>query len=261
MVLRSPRLSFSSGALVFPGGKVDPDDALHDRREAAAPLADREHELPLRVAAVREIFEETSVLLARDRRSGAPLSPDRVVRLEGRYRRAVHDGEIAIAEMALAEDLELAVDLLVPFARWITPAHSPRRFDAHFFATACPPGQAPVHDGIEAVDSIWLSPRQALADAAAGRRPILFPTRANLSKLGRHVRVADALADSQPVTPVSSRVVQTADGPVLRIPEGLGFELTELPADARHRQAINPPPQPTRMPPGPGGGGGTSRSS
>src|SRR5690606_42003799 len=41
MVLRSPRLSFSSGALGFPGGKVDPDDALHDRREAAAPLPEQ----------------------------------------------------------------------------------------------------------------------------------------------------------------------------------------------------------------------------
>ncbi len=261
MVLRSPRLSFSSGALVFPGGKVDPDDALHDRREAAAPLPERESELPLRVAAVREIFEETCVLLARERRSGALITPERASRLESRYRRAVHNGEIGIAEMALAEGLVLAVDLLVPFARWITPAHSPRRFDAHFFAAACPSGQVPVHDGIEAVDSVWLSPRQALADAAAGRRPILFPTRANLSKLGRHARVADALADSYPVTPVSSRVVQTADGPVLRIPEGLGFELTEMPAAPRQRQVIDAPPQFSRIPPCPGGGGGTSRSS
>lgn len=241
MVLRSPRLSFSSGALVFPGGKVDPDDHLGTRREVAAPLASGdEAQLALRVAAVRELFEETTVLLARDPRTGDMLEPERAADLESRYRRRVHDGEVSIAEMARAEGIELAIDLLTPFARWITPAHSPRRFDAYFFAAPCPSGQHPEHDGIEAVDSVWLSPREAMKDAEERRRPILFPTRANLSKLGRHARIADALADPHPITPVSTRVVQTANGPILRIPEGLGFAFTEMPADPRHRVPVRP---------------------
>lgn len=88
------------------------------------------------------------------------------------------------------------------------------------------------HDGSEAVDSAWLRPDSALADAAAGSRPILFPTRATLSKLARSRSVAEAIesASAFPVRPVSTSYVKRDGRTVMRIPDDLGYTFTEMPA-------------------------------
>lgn len=231
MVLRHPELDFSSGALVFPGGKIDPadhDPALRDHCAGGAaldPVA-----LARRVAAVRELFEETFVLMARPRGGERALSAEATERLIEVWRKPIHDGDAAMLEMARAENIEFMTDRLAPFAHWITPEHSARRFDVHFFVARAPADQTARHDGIESVDSMWITPRTALDDAAAGRRPIVFPTRANLSKVGRAPSVDEIIerAAREPVATVMTRRVETPEGTRLAIPEGLGFELTEI---------------------------------
>src|SRR5262245_55329869 len=53
---------------------------------------------------------------------------------------------------------------LVYFARWVTPAAEPKRFDADFFLWALPPDQTPRVDGSEVFDLRWYTPAAALAE-------------------------------------------------------------------------------------------------
>ena len=91
----------------------------------------------------------------------------------------------------------LALDELVPYAHWITPEGMPKRFDTWFFLAAAPPEQVGAHDGKESTDSIWVSPREALAGGESGRFKLPFPTTRNLIRLGKQPSVKAALDDAR----------------------------------------------------------------
>jgi 8-oxo-dGTP pyrophosphatase MutT (NUDIX family) len=191
MVVRHHEIDFASGALVFPGGRVEPSDAV---------LAGGDASGAFRVAAIRETWEECGVLLA------APGTPPAA------------DGDFAA--MLAARGLVPDAGGLAHFAHWITPLPIPKRFDTHFFLAAAPADQDAVHDGHEAVDSVWIRPADALDAAEAGARKVVFPTRLNLVKLARHASVAEAFAAAQarPVVTVMPQMRMTDAGRVLRIP-------------------------------------------
>ena len=153
--------------------------------------------------------------------------------LEERHRAALDAHEIAIDALAEREDLELACDALVPFAHWITPVFMPKRFDTWFFLMAAPPDQVAVHDGHESVDSVWIRPQDAVAEADAGRRTIIFPTLLNVKKLGRSATVPEAIAAarSAPVVTVLPTVADTERGKMMRIPAEAGYDVSEAPLE------------------------------
>lgn len=238
MVVRHHQIDFASGALVFPGGKVDPAD--RDAGWAAHVEADPDwdaEERALRIGAVREAFEESGVLLARtvtDRGLGRPLAPvDATIGLA--QRRAALALEASAFQAAVAEaGLVLALDALTPFAHWVTPLGMPKRFDTWFYVAAAPADQAAACDGREAVEACWVRPGDALADLRSGRRKIIFPTRLNLEKLGEAGTVAAALAQarSRSIVTVTPRVTREDDGTLmLRIPEEAGYSVTVEPLD------------------------------
>lgn len=231
VMVRHDQTDFAAGALVFPGGKLAPDDS-DPRVRARCSGVDR---LPLGqvalcVAAIREAFEECGVLLARARGATAMLGPQRLAELGLRYRKPLDREELGIGQMLEVEDLELAGEALVPFAHWITPLHLPRRFDTYFYLAAAPTDQLAAHDGTELVDSIWLRPADALAQADAGSRMLMLPTRANLERLRGYHSVAEALASArtQPVITVVPGLVKTSEGLRLRIPAEAGYAITEF---------------------------------
>jgi 8-oxo-dGTP pyrophosphatase MutT (NUDIX family) len=234
MVQRHHQIDFASSALVFPGGKVDAadrDPALRARCRGADGIDDER--FAILVSAVRETFEECGVLLAR-RRGETALLPESAVRpLETHWRADLVAGRVSLRAIAEAHDLELALDALVPFAHWITPEFMPKRFDTHFFLVPAPRDQVAAHDGEESVDSIWIAPAEAVADAKARRRPIIFPTLRNLIKLARATSVADAIerARCAPVVTVLPTVGRTDAGPVIRIPAEADYDITEAPLD------------------------------
>jgi 8-oxo-dGTP pyrophosphatase MutT (NUDIX family) len=235
MVKRHHRIDFVPGAMVFPGGKVDPGDrdaALQARCLGTDTLPP--DELVLRVAAIREAFEECGVLLARPAGEAGLVPPARLRELDARHREALHAGRIGLRAVVEQEDLELACDLPVPFAHWITPEFMKRRFDTHFFLVPAPPDQVADHDGRESVDSVWISPAQAIAEERADRLNIIFPTLMNLELLGRSPTVAEAVAAARrrPVVTVLPRVRQTEAGAMLCIPPEAGYALTEAPVES-----------------------------
>ena len=233
MVQRHHQIDFATGAMVFPGGKVDEadaDPALAARVDGTPSDAER----AIRVAAIRETFEEAGVLLARPRGAGELVPGARLAEIEARHRKALQAGERTLRELVEAENLALATDLLVPFAHWITPVFMPKRFDTHFFLVAAPPDQLAIHDGGESVDSVWIQPAEARAEQAAGRRTIIFPTLMQIQKLGRSARVAEALrtARSSKIVTVLPRVEERPGGRTLVIPAEAGYDVVEAPVSA-----------------------------
>lgn len=247
MVERHRRIEFSSGALVFPGGSLDRDDAVVAARPEFYGAANGldEAALGLRVAAVRETFEESGHLLARPRGSDGTVPAARMREIERAHRAALAEGRAAFSDILVQEKLVLALDLLVPFAHWITPVQEPKRFDTHFFMAAAPSGQVGHHDGHELVNSLWLSPRAAIEADKAGRFKVVFPTMRNLIKLGRYADVAAALQDAR-TTPVVTVLPEMTIGEEtyrLRIPPEAGYdgELFEFRRSARGTAAKRAP--------------------
>jgi 8-oxo-dGTP pyrophosphatase MutT (NUDIX family) len=227
MVVRHHKIDSFSGALVFPGGKVDKGDT-HDsvraRIDGADGLDDRE--FSMRVAAIREAYEECGVLLAREERTGNIVNAARLQELEP-MRNALNKHEVDIGTLLDRGGLRLAADLLTPFAHWITPNLMPRRFDTNFYLAAAPSDHMAVHDGSESVDSLWVRPADAMAENDAGTKTIIFPTRMNVLKVGRSANTAHAIesARGRPVVTVEPIV----DGKVLRIPAEADYDVTEEP--------------------------------
>jgi 8-oxo-dGTP pyrophosphatase MutT (NUDIX family) len=214
MVVRHHEIDFASGALVFPGGRMEAADAELARDGAFSDRLD-ETARALRIAAIREAFEECGVLLAR------PAGEERFVAAE---RASPLNRSAPFAGLLAREGLVPATDALAPFARWITPAFLPKRFDTHFFLAPAPPDHALAHDGRETVDSVWIAPAQALA-LNGERFKLLFPTERNLWKLARHADAASALAAARatPVVTVVPELTQVDGGPGLRIPLDAGY--------------------------------------
>jgi 8-oxo-dGTP pyrophosphatase MutT (NUDIX family) len=231
-----------AGAYVFPGGKVDLEDANVDleahldlparvlHSALGEPDLDELAAATLYVAALREAFEETGVLYAQgvDARQAA---------LAGKMLREGH----AFDEMLAQLSLRLEASRLQPWSRWITPrvgAAARKRFDTRFFLAAVPAGQLPRHDNHEAVESMWLSPRAALRQYWEGRIEFAPPQILSLAHLARHDTVADALAQAR------------LRSPPLVVPEPFELEGARCvcyPGDERHPVRERAMPGPTRL--------------
>jgi 8-oxo-dGTP pyrophosphatase MutT (NUDIX family) len=228
MMVRHYEIDFSSGALVFPGGSVDKGDqeiianpALYAGGEGFDASA-----LSFRIAAIRETFEESGILLARVSGSNRLVDARHASEIEAAHRAALCEGKTTFSQILADNGLLLALDELVPYAHWITPEGMPKRFDTWFFLAAAPPEQVGAHDGRESTDSIWLSPREALAGGESGRFKLPFPTTRNLIKLGKQRGVSAALDDSRgkPVVTVVPVMTKLNGGRQLRIPREAGYD-------------------------------------
>ena len=133
-----------------------------------------------------------------------------------------------------AEDLLLECQGLVRFAHWITPVFMPKRFDTQFYLVEAPADQLALHDGREAVDSIWTTVNDAITDQREGRRTIIFPTLAQLQKLGRSQTVSEAMlaARSETIVTVLPELKKREDGTMMLVlPADAGYDIVEAPVD------------------------------
>jgi 8-oxo-dGTP pyrophosphatase MutT (NUDIX family) len=236
MVERHHQIDFAEGALVFPGGKTETSDAESDLLAFCnGPESEASDETTVRIAAIRETFEECGVLLARPRGLTDLVDGARLEAIAKRYRDPMQAGDIKILDMIRSEDLELAFDLLVPFAHWITPEFMPKRFDTHFFLVPAPPDQLAAHDGFESVDSLWTTIPRALELEKSGQRTIIFPTLENMKKLGRSNSVAEAIANARrdTIVTVLPKISKDPDGTLMMVlPEEAGYDTVRTPMDA-----------------------------
>jgi len=228
MMVRHHEIEFSSGALVFPGGSVDAADrdiiaqpALYAGGEGCDADA-----LSFRIAAIRETFEESGILLARPRGSNNLVDAKQAAEIAGRHRAALAERKTTFLDVLTESHMVLALDELVPYARWITPESMPKRYDTWFFLAAAPPDQFGMHDGRESTDSLWLSAREAVAGGESGRFKLPFPTTRNLIKLGKQPNVKAAIEDAKrsTVVAVMPELMRLNGGRQLRIPREAGYD-------------------------------------
>ena len=191
MVRRHEQASFGA-AYAFPGGTVDREDAgVHDWcRGVTTVMADRNlgvkaGGLDYYSAAIRELFEETGVLLA---------DPDQVAEGVEAARDALNSGLDRWDAFVARNELELQCGKLLYFSHWITPPDQPRRYTTRFFIAALPDLQQAAHCGGELTESCWLTAHEALLAGRAGKLHLHFPTIKTLESIARH-KTFDKLMD------------------------------------------------------------------
>lgn len=245
LVQRTSGASFLPGAHVFPGGRVDAHDAMLawtgqvdglPALEARAAGERREALLPHAIAAVRELFEEAGLLLARPTPDGEwARTPDAERR--GRlahHRRAMCDGLRLFAEVCTELGCRLALDELAPWARWITPEVEPRRFDTWFFLAMAPADQIPSAHAVETAGGCWLTPADALDRFAAGTLALAPPTLRTLEELAVFARAEDVFraAPARSLAPVLPRLVEEDGRRYLVLPGDPAYGTSDPPVVA-----------------------------
>jgi hypothetical protein len=221
MVVRHHEIDFASGALVFPGGKVDAEDA--------DPAGTCWHPMPRPLPIARSWWRpardlrEAGLVLARRRRTQAMLDAADAHRLVETYRAGLLAGSTTFLDLVRSEDLLLATDLMVPFATG-SPA-SPQAL-RRIFSGRGAVEQLGMHDGTG-----WSGAMDRRAGRARRRpaRTLVFATQMNL-KLARYGTVADAVAATRTsaLVTVTPRVERTATGRTLHIPAEAGYGVTEF---------------------------------
>lgn len=177
----------------FPGGVVDAHDArvidACDGLSAAEAnrLLDVRNGLKYFSAAIRELFEETGVLLARGSADSDALR---------NYRDGLNDASLRWREFVDATDLRLDCAALHYLSYWITPEGMPKRFATRFFVARLPAGQSAEHCGGELTESTWLLPASALDEHERGSLPMIFPTIRTLELLSEFDTVDDVLEEA-----------------------------------------------------------------
>ena len=228
MVERAAAMAFAGGAMVFPGGRVDPGDhALACALGLDAPVG------PAAIAAIRETIEEVGIAVG----FAEPIGAMAVAQLRSRLVDGVPLGE-ALEEAGARLD----VGALTPLARWLPRSKETRVFDTFFFVARAPDGAEAHADGGECVLALWTTATAMLADSDAGRRQMLFPTRANLIRLAQFGCFDEARTDALAHrVEIISPAIEERDGlRTIRIPAGLGYPVTTL------RLAAAGPKLPTR---------------
>lgn len=203
LVERSGKASFAAGKFVFPGGAVDAADGLLDN----SGLIDG----ALRVAAIRETYEECGLLLA-DIRGQFP------------------DPNSDFSTIVKNSQLHLHTQTLVPFAHWITPPQSPKRFDTHFFIAEAPLGQLPIADRKEVMSAVWSHPISVVKQAESEEINLMFATYMTLRWLTAFTNADQALvaARKRSIVTVIAESSDSSEGRILKIPAAAGYGETEV---------------------------------
>lgn len=183
-MLRHAKSSFGD-SYVFPGGVLEATDDLLGNHCAGLNDADASTTLGMSAGgssyysgAIRELFEEAGILLARTPQ-GNWADPDRYAT----SRDNLNAGTLLWADFVQKNELTLAYDALHYFSFWITPRELPKRFSTRFFVAALPNGQVATHCGGELTDSRWISASGAIAASKAGKIVLPQPTVSTLRDL------------------------------------------------------------------------------
>lgn len=224
-VERSGTMNFAAGAIVFPGGRVDPGDRM---------LAERFPDLDpddaaARIAAIRETVEEAGTAIAIE----GTIDAATIARL----RQHLTDG-VVFADALAALHLEIRPERLVSFARWCPNDTERRTFDTRFYlAELSPDAAAATVDETENVRLFWSTAQGVLDASDAGRMKIIFPTRRNLERLAQYADFTTAALDAERVG--AGLIVpwtDMRDGVLhLCIPSDQGYPVTSEPLESAMR--------------------------
>jgi 8-oxo-dGTP pyrophosphatase MutT (NUDIX family) len=216
---------FVPGAFVFPGGRVDDADAdpvlVELLGDDIAATAGRAVPPAFWLATIREVFEETGVLLARPGEASAPATCAAADPRLDNWRTALLDGDATLLDVLRETGLRPDTRSMVYCAHWITPVAEPKRYDTRFFLAALPPGCEATIDAREMSEAVWITPAAALERFRRGTLPMVFPTVKTIQRLAAY-RSVPAMLDAfsaADVTPTLPRLVRTEAGVGIVVPE------------------------------------------
>ena len=221
---RHDEVAFMGGAHVFPGGRLDEGDHLPDPSLLCDGLEQAARQIPdlsaadsvaHHVGAVRELFEEAGLLLARPVAGAAPA----VAALTAQ-RGALMAGSTSIGPIASALDVRLSCQALIYFANWRTPESEEKRYDVRFFLALAPEGPSAAPDGDDTTESLWIDPAEATVRCRRGEMLLAPPTWTTLRWLDRFATVGEAMAwaRTQKPTKVQPRLFEVEGRRMLALP-------------------------------------------
>jgi len=234
MVKRTPKAAFAPGALVFPGGVLEEVDSLVqwlnycDLPANTGSSNEASEILAYQIAAIRETYEESGILLARQQSSEEMLDDEALKGLESQ-RQQLLDGSLSFLEFIAENNLVVCISGLYSFGHWITPEQSPRRFDTLFFLAKAPSNQTGQYDGGEIVECQWFPCEQILEFAKSGEYSVVFATEMNVLWISQCGSIRAALEKAQQTEPytVTAQVEIRGEEVFLVIPEEAGYGVTE----------------------------------
>ena len=201
--------SFMAGVYVFPGGQLERSDVdIADTILISASVdfqphallqdiaLTREMALGFYICAIRETFEETGVLFARNASDDSIDFGNAIIQARfAAYRQPLNEGKVTLAEIIRKEDLVVMPELLTPYSHWITPEIVPTRFSTRFFIAEMPHhGQNAVTDKDELTSSLWVTPGDALQMYNAGKIAMMPPTLKTLEEMAEFISLDDLFA-------------------------------------------------------------------
>ncbi|WP_235973696.1 NUDIX hydrolase [Parasphingopyxis marina] len=220
LVQRARKMAFAGGAMVFPGGRIDPGDhALAENHAVVRGAPGDALESAARVAAIRETLEETGVAVAFD-----PL-PDPVA--VEQLREALHE-EADFGAMLATGGWRLDLSYLTPWSRWKPNFRQERSFDTWFFVARAPELADDTADGSESVASRWAAAQHVIDDAANGKCSVIFPTLRNLERLAlwESFEAARSHAEAFAVDMITPWIEERDGDKYLCIPDDAGYPVT-----------------------------------
>jgi len=235
MVKRHHNIKFAGGAYVFPGGKLDEADrVLENKCEFYADPNIPESFRGMRYAALREVFEETGLIVGKFK--GDHVAEQTRKKLDEQYRDQFLEGNLTLENFLDQSGVTLSLEDCLPFAHWITPEQYPKRYDTRFFLCVAPSGQVASPDGHEIVETKWVKPLDMVLDA---QKTLMFPTLMNLKKIGRSKSVAEALrrARNDKIVAIRPELVKGKKGVFRIIPDDVkaqGAEFEEFDQSTVH---------------------------
>lgn len=205
MLQRAPNSAFAPNSVVLPGGTVDPADHEVDLSTVVAgtglagvdgklfcrSVQEVRHRVGFVGAAIRELLEETGILIGAGP-DGRDLTTHDSARVSA-IRAMVLTGSTLATALA-AHGLVPAPSALTFCARFVTPHHYTRRFDACYFAARAPEDQEPSWNVAEASGGGWNEPA-ALLDRRTTAVAMLPPMRVFCATLAQQSSVAAAIAE------------------------------------------------------------------
>jgi len=234
------KVGFLGGAIVFPGGKLDPGDL--DAAWAPLVTAPRATKTPwaadettsrgLAIAACREALEEAAILPV----TGAALAHAELLDWRARVAR----GETTLRALLGTSGHTMDLASLVPFARWITPVAEARRYDTRFFVFVAGEALTGAHDDHETTASFWARPADVLRRFLAAELQLAPPTHRTLEILAGATDARDAvvLAEASCLEPVCPRLVTRGEAVALVLPGDPEHELRDMRSPGKSRYVL-----------------------
>ena len=205
MIRRNKGMKFLGGYYAFPGGRVDAADRSAASATCCYGLSAEEAEnvvtdedvpaIAYWVTAVRELLEETGILLVCDA-GGRPLdtgTPTVAPRVED-VRQRLMAGE-PFADLLAGQRWFCDLRPLRYLSHFITPRSSPIRFSARFFLCPVPNGQEPALYTEETSEGFWIAPGDGYRRFETGAMAMAEPAEYGLGYLAQFDSL-DALWDA-----------------------------------------------------------------